>query len=227
MLQQCVDISIPFGEILTHPVQIIPSDEFCIIEIFLLLFLADDIFDFWIYLYLDLRNCDCFLALCDTEVEFVHLPHNVVEVVFVGCRFLFQLVFVETQNRHHQFVDILIGHVEDVGLILEIEVHHLQHPCYLVCGDVLVEAEVVALDDEDVGGGQHIARPLHFQFHFLLCDLLHYHKTERVVTGEVGDDLVVAFPLQLGQELALLEAQEHPEAGEIPLEGGEVLLVDG
>ena len=168
MLQQCVDISVPLGEILTHSVQIISSDELCLIEIFILLFLADDVLDFGIYLYLHLRNGDCFLALCDTEVEFVHLPHDVVEVVFVGGGFLFQLVFVESQNRHHHFVDVLVGHVEDVRFVLEIEVHHLQHPCYFVCGDVLVEAEVVALDDEDVGRGQHVANPLHLELDLLL-----------------------------------------------------------
>lgn len=71
----------------------------------------------------------------------------------------------------------------------------MEHLCDLECSDIFVNAEVVALDDEDVGGGEHVRHPFHFQPDVFVVGLLHDDESEGEVRGKVGDDLAVAFTL--------------------------------
>lgn len=59
------------------------------------------------------------------EKYLADLPHDVVEGIFVRIWFFLKLILVEAKQRHHEFIDVMEGNVEGVGLIGEIEVNNL------------------------------------------------------------------------------------------------------
>ena len=92
--------------------------------------------------------------------------------------------------------------------------------------DILVDSEVLLLDDEDIGGGEHVWDPFHFKADAVIIGFLEDQKPEGVVCGEVIDHLVVALALQFREQQLLFHTQKHPEVSEVALECGDILLVD-
>lgn len=92
--------------------------------------------------------------------------------------------------------------------------------------NILVDGEVFLLNDKDIGGGEHVRHPLHFESDAIVAVLLKDKESEGVICGEVIDDLVVALALQLAKQYLLFHTQKHPEVGEVALECGDILPVD-
>ena len=49
MFEEGVYISIPFSEVFSHSRNIVSSEKFRIVEVFIFFFLGNDILDFWVY----------------------------------------------------------------------------------------------------------------------------------------------------------------------------------
>lgn len=104
---------------------------------------------------------------------------------------------------------------------------YLAHSGYFKCCDFFVDIEIAPLNDKDVSCSQHICHPLCLNLDFFLRCLLDDNEPKREVASKVGDHAAIAFALKLSEQHVLLHSEEHPEAGKVSFESGEVLLVDG
>jgi len=103
---------------------------------------------------------------------------------------------------------------------------YLAHACNLKASDLFVDIKVAPLDDENVCWTQHFGKPFRLDLDFFLGCLLDDNKAKGEVACKTGDGAAVAFALKLSKQRILLHPEEHPEAGEVSFESGEVLLVD-
>ncbi len=57
----------------------------------------------------------------------IDFSHNVIESIFIRSRFLLELIFIKTQHGHHELINVLKRNVQWVGLVLKVEVNHLNN----------------------------------------------------------------------------------------------------
>lgn len=144
MFKESIDIPIPLSKVLAHAGDIISSDKLWIVEIFIFFFFRYDLFDFRVDLKFDLRDSHSLLTLSYTKVEFIHFSHDVIEGVLVGCGFFLNLVFVEAKDGHQEIVDILVRHVEYIGLMFEVKVDNLDRNSF-TCSISAILTGVISL----------------------------------------------------------------------------------
>jgi len=114
MLQQSINVPVPLGYVLTQSRCFLRSNQIRLFFIFLNHFFGDNFFYFGIDFKFYFGNCNHLLALCNTEIQFIDLAHDVVKSIFVRGGLLLKLIFVQPEHGHHKFVDVLKGDVERV-----------------------------------------------------------------------------------------------------------------
>jgi len=82
---------------------------------------------------------------------------------------------------------------EKSKLTIWVRGEYLQHFCHFEGSDVLVDVEVILLDEQDVGGGEHVAHPLRLHPHFAFLRLLQQQEAQRVIAGEGSHEVAIAL----------------------------------
>lgn len=183
-LKQRIDIPIPFGHIISKGNRFLLSNQIRIGRIFLGLLLLHNLLDLGMDFNLDFGHSDHFLALSKAEIELIDLPHDIAEGVLIRGGLLLEVVPVEAEHRHHELVDVLVGHIQGIGLVLEVQVDNLDHLGDLERVDALVQVEIILLDQQNIASREHLLSPLKLDLDLVLLVLLQDDKPDVEVGGE-------------------------------------------